>query len=69
MLGNETQSGEDQAHQARQALLTIQRQQLLSSCEHLVDKVTFSLCFFLSSLILVFKRMLVKKLVPHVTLK
>lgn len=41
MLGNETQSGVDQAHQARQALLTIQRQQLLSSCEHLVDKVTF----------------------------
>lgn len=36
MLGNETQSGEDHAHQA---LLTNQRQQLLSSCEHLVDKV------------------------------
>lgn len=64
MLGNEPQSGEDQA---RQALLTNQRQQLLSSCERLVDKVTFSLCFFKSSLILVFKRMLVKKLVPHVT--
>lgn len=36
MLGNETQSGEDHAHQA---LLTNQRQQLLSLCEHLVDKV------------------------------
>ncbi|XP_071328802.1 coiled-coil domain-containing protein 141 isoform X2 [Trachinotus anak] len=36
MLGKESQSGEDQAHQT---LLTNQMQQLLSSCEQLVDKV------------------------------
>ncbi|KAM9346895.1 uncharacterized protein ccdc141 [Symphorus nematophorus] len=36
MLGNEIQSGEDHA---RKALLANQRQQLLSSCEHLVDKM------------------------------
>ncbi|XP_038575928.1 titin homolog isoform X2 [Micropterus salmoides] len=36
MLGKETQSGEDHAHQD---LLTNQRQQLLSSCELLVDKI------------------------------
>nr|XP_046259696.1 uncharacterized protein ccdc141 [Scatophagus argus] len=36
MLGHKTQSGEDHAHQV---LLTNERQHLLSSCEHLVDKI------------------------------